>query len=234
MVIALGGDHWLYRTTMREEGRTAAFFHNQPNGSLATFIAYRRLPGSGGTTYAERIEFVSPKSMILPGTVRDVAQVFIDDHGYELTYKGRSDLPKEQVADALRQRAHSIETVVRTWLPKPGILIVAEGRSMVERRLVDKVTVLNTDNDAVTLQLDATTHLPLSRTFEARNETFKDVDTYVEEYDDYHTIDGLPTALSISRYRNGDMVNQRYLTKVQYNLPLSNDLFNPDILLQKK
>ena len=35
----------------------------------------------------------------------------------------------------------------------------------VERKIADKVTVLSPDNDAVTIELDAITHLPLRRTF---------------------------------------------------------------------
>ena len=63
-------------------------------------------------------------------------------------------------------------------------------------------------------QLDATTHLPLRRTFKYRNETFKDYDEDAETYDDYHTVQGIPTSFTITRYHDGDMSNQRFLTKV--------------------
>ena len=74
-------------------------------------------------------------------------------------------------------------------------MVLYDGTSMVERRMADKVTILSANNDAVTIDLDATTHLPLRRTFQWRNTTFKDYDEDVEEYDDYHTVQGLPTAL---------------------------------------
>ena len=48
--------------------------------------------------------------------------------------------------------------------------------------MADKVTVLSANNDAVTIELDATTHLPLRRTFRARNETFGDFDEEAETY----------------------------------------------------
>jgi len=86
----------------------------------------------------------------------------------------------------------------------------------------------------VTIELDAATHLPVRRTFKWRNEQFKDLDEDSETYDDYHTVQGLPTAYNVTRYRNGDMVNQRFLTKVIYNQTLPADLFNPDNLLKKK
>ncbi len=86
----------------------------------------------------------------------------------------------------------------------------------------------------MTLELDQTTHLPLARTFEWRNEQFKDHDEDREEYDDYHSFNGLPTPLTLTRSRNGDMVNQRFLTKVEYNLPLPPDTFNPERDPQKE
>jgi hypothetical protein len=113
-------------------------------------------------------------------------------------------------------------------------MVVYEGRSMVERSQADKVTILAADNDAVTIDLDANTHLPLRRTFQWRNTTFKDHDEDAEEYDAYHTIQGLPTPFTISRYRDGDLANQHFFTKVEYNTNLSSELFDPDKLLEKK
>ena len=40
--------------------------------------------------------------------------------------------------------------------------------------------------------------------------------------------------MTITRYHNGDMTNQRYFTKVTYNLPLAPTLFDPATLLKKK
>ena len=113
-------------------------------------------------------------------------------------------------------------------------MIVAEGTSMVGRRLADKVTVLTANNDAVTLELDVNSHLPMRRTFQWRNPQFKDFDEYVEEYDDYQTIQNLPTAITVTSYKNGDMVGQRYLTKVTYNVPADPSLFDPAAVLKKK
>jgi hypothetical protein len=138
------------------------------------------------------------------------------------------------VEDYYRRRAHSIEEVVRTWIHQPGVMIVAEGTSMVERRLVDKVTVLSANNDAVTIELDAASHLPRRRTFQWRNEQFKDYDEDAEEYDDYHTIQGLPTPMTVTRYRNGDMTSQRFYTKVVYNLAFDPALFDPAAPFNKK
>jgi hypothetical protein len=113
-------------------------------------------------------------------------------------------------------------------------VVIDEGTTMVERRLTERVTILSDNNDAVTVDIDAQTHLPRRRTFVWRNTTFKDNDEDAEEYDDYHTIQGLPTAFTISRYHNGDLASQTFYTKVEYDVDLPPDTFNPDVLLKKK
>ena len=233
MVTALGGQSWLDRTSMSLLGRNAAFFRGAPTGITVDFAEYMQVPNTTRPA-SERIEFISDKSMILPGKKRDVAQVWTADGGFEITYKGTSPLPREQVEDYLRRRHHSIEEVVYSWLKAAGVVVVFEGSSMVERHQADKVTVLSDNNDAVTIELDANTHLPLARTFEWRNNTFKDHDQDREEYDDYQPMGGLPTPLTLTRYRNGDMVNQRFFTKVEYNVPLPPDTFNPQVALVRK
>ena len=69
---------------------------------------------------------------------------------------------------------------------------------MVERRLVDEVSVLSTSSDAVVVTLDQSTHLPVSLSFQWRDPTYKDWNTDVEEFADYHTVQGILTLFSIT------------------------------------
>jgi len=232
MVTALGGDLWRNRQYLETQGHTAAFFHGQPNGTVIEYRELRRFPASGQPE-ADRIGFLTERGMILPGKKIDVVQIWTAGQGYEITYKGQTTLPKEQVEDFYRRRHHSLEEVVNTWLKAPGVMVVSEGTTMVERRIADKVTILAVDNDAVTIELDATTHLPLRRTYQTRNEKFKDIDEDAEEYDDYHTIQGLPTPFTISRYHNGDLANQKFIIKAEYNTHPQPATFDVDKPLKK-
>jgi hypothetical protein len=237
MVAALGGAAWLTRTSMEVDGRTAAFFQGAPDPGVIEYHELIRFAAPNATPpqpEAERVGFLTERGMILPGKKIDVVQIYTAGHGYEVTFKGQTELPKDQVEEHNRRLAHSIEDIIGNWLKAPGVMVVAGGATMVQRRIADKVTILSADNDAVTLELDAATHLPLRRTFQWRNQQFKDFDEDVEEYDDYHTIQGFPTALTITRYKNGDMVSQRFLTKVTYNVPITPSLFDPATLLPKK
>jgi hypothetical protein len=233
MIAALGGDAWLHRISLQTEAHGSAFFHGEPNPYVVEYQEIERFAASGQPD-AERIGFLTPRGMILPGKKIDVVQIWKEGHGYEITFKGQTELPKDQVEDYYRRRAHSIEEVVRNWINAPGVMVIADGTRLVERRLADRVTVLTANNDAVTFELDSTTHLPMRRTFQWRNPQFKDYDEEAETYDDYHTIQGLPTALTITRYHNGDMSGQRFITKVTYNVPTTPDQFDPATLLKKK
>ena len=233
MVTALGGDAWLNRRDMTIKGRTAAFFHGDPNGMVVDYSSLHRFAASGQPE-AERTGFLTERGMIMPGKKIDVVQIWVDNNGYEVTFKGRTTLPHDQVEDYFRRRNHSIESVIHDWLKQPDVMVIAEGNVMIERHLADQVTVLSANNDAVTIDLDATTHLPLRRTFQWRNTQFKDHDQDSEDYDDYHNFQGLPTALRISRYHDGDLTSQRYLTTVEYNTNPNPSLFDPDNLLKKK
>ena len=123
---------------------------------VVDYDGWRRFP-DGNQPGAERIGFLTDKSMIFPGKKIDVVQIWTNDTGYEITFKGQTTLPKEQVEDYLRRRAHSIEEIVRVWLKTRGVMVIAEGTTMVERRMADKVSVLSPNNDTVTIEMDATT-----------------------------------------------------------------------------
>jgi hypothetical protein len=224
MVEALGGDAWRNRMSMLREGHTASFFRGAPTLNVVDFWDYTRFP-STTEPEAERIEFTKK---------HDIVQIWTPTNGFEITYKGNKPLPEEQVQEYLRRRSHSIESIVATWLKEPDIVVLYEGTTMVERRMAEKITLLGADNDAVTLELDASTHLPLRRSFQTRNTTFKDYDEEEEQYEDYHLIQGIQTPLSISRYHNGDLSNQRFFTRVEYDVSLTPEMFDTERPLKGK
>ena len=137
MVEALGGDAWLHRKDMSVHGRVAYFFRGAPTGQVTEF-AGNRLFGADGLPLAERIGFITEKSMILPGKKTDVVQIWTGTEGYEVTYKGRTALPHAQVEEYYLRLIHCFETVVLHWVKQAGVMILDEGNAMVGRRLAQK------------------------------------------------------------------------------------------------
>jgi hypothetical protein len=236
MVTALGGDAWLNRTTMQADGRGTSFFHGEPNPYISEYheaIRYARPDAKPPVIFADRIGYLTDKSMIFPGKKIDVIQITVDRKGYEVTYKGKTEPPQDLIDASNRRRDHSIDAIVRDWIHAPGIMIMYDGQKLVDRRLVDEVSLLTAQNDGATIDLDASTHLPIRRTFQYRNEQFHDFDEESTTFDDYHTVQGIATAMTVTGYHNGDMISQNFLAKITYNQPIDPDLFDPDAVAAK-
>jgi hypothetical protein len=211
MVQALGGEAWLKQQNQICQGRVASFFQNEPTGGTTDYVESRAWPDQ------ERIEY---------GKRRDVAQFYLGRAGWEITYKGKTPLPQEQVDEYLRRRDHSIENVIKLWLNDPKAILMDQGQHLIERHLADQVTLISAGNEAVTLWIDAESHLPLRRSFEWRDPVYKDKNLDAEEYDDYHAIDGINTPFTITRYKNGEMTRQFFLVRTSYNQPLPADFWS--------
>lgn len=213
MVSALGGERWLSLTTTLQEGRTSAFYQGKPTGVIADYTELRQFPD---------------RSRIEIGKKHNVVEMFVGNEGWEITYRGKKAIPDDQVQDYLRRRDHSVEAAVRIWLKDPKTILIYGGQNMVERHLADQVTLFNSENDSITIQMDAQTHLPLRRSWQWRDPLYKDKNTDAEEYDDYHPVEGFPTPFAITRFHNGDMTTQRFLYHASYNVPVAPDSFDPD------
>jgi hypothetical protein len=213
MVRAMGGPQWLALQNSYTEGRVSGFYQGKPTGAIQDYRQWQTPSGD------VRIEL---------GKKHDDIEIITGEQCWEMTYKGKKALPKELCDDALRRKAHTIDVAVRSWLNDPNTILISEGQTLSERHLTDQVTLINTDNDSITIQMDAETHLPRSRTFQWRDPVYQDKNTDREEYDNYHPVDGFPTAFSITRFHNGDETNQRYIYKAAYNVPLPNEAFNID------
>jgi hypothetical protein len=218
MVQALGGDAWLNMKNMERQGQVAAFFHGRPDVGTTEYFEFHQWPDH------DRIEFTKH---------RDVVQFYLGPTGKEVTYKGTAALPQDMVDDYLRRRNHSIETVVKVWLKDPRTILLYEGQRLAERHLADQVTLISADNEAVTIQTDTQTHLPLRRTFEWRDPVYKDKNTDAEEYDDYHVMEGFPTPFTISRYKNDDEIRQYYIVHVKYNQEFPADFWSVEAANQR-
>ena len=213
MVQALGGQAWLNMNNQARQGHVAGFYNGAPDPGTTKVWDFHAWPDQ------DRIEYTAH---------RDVVQFYLGRQGWEVTYKGKKALPQDQVDDFLRRRDHSIETAIKVWLKDSKTILVYEGQHLAERHLAEQVTLISSQNEAVTILMDLQTHLPLRRTFQWRDPVYKDKNLEAEEYDDYHLVDGLPTAFTITRFKNDDMTRQLFLDRVTYNQNLAPDFWSAD------
>ncbi len=214
MIAVLGGDAFLNYTTRSEQGRAYSFFHGLPNGAGTAFWYFWQAPDR------DRMEL---------GKKRDVARVHYGDEGFEITYKGTASIGKNEMRDYLRTRNHSMNTVLRQWLKAPGTVLLYAGTGIADNHITEQVTVLNAQDESVTIAVDPTTYLPIRTSFSYRDPVDKLKSEETETYGNYRLEQGMMTAHTIVRAKNGEMMAERFLTRVEYNPQLSASLFDASV-----
>ena len=210
MIQALGGEAWLNVQTITEEGRAYSFYHDQPSGAGVVYWRFWKWPDK------DRVELTKNRDWVILHT---------GDKGYELTFRGVTPEEQKKLDEYLRRRNNSLQYVLRRWLNEKGVALFYEGPSLAARKQTDRVTVLNSENEGVTIDIDTASHLPVSRTFVWRDPTDKQRNEEGTIYDNYKTIQGIATPMSITSTRNGDMINQSFITSVEYNREMPDSLF---------
>jgi len=210
---ALGGPTYRNIRDMEQAGRTFSFHHGRPTSNGVQFWRFIQYPDK------DRIEFTKE---------RDVAQVYNGDKGFEITYKGPHPLEEKDVSEYLRRRRLSLETVLRTWVNDPTVALFYEGNTVAAEHPARQVTLINAKNEAVTLDFDADTHLPIKKSFKWRDPVDKQLNFEEEIYDNYRPVQGVMTPYNVTRNFNGDMANQRFLNSASYNQGLDAAMFDPN------
>lgn len=230
---ALGGEPYLNYQNKVEEGRYYPLYHGRTNTTGLPYNYYVVYPDR------DRFEILGTKEVhIIPGTIdiggiKSNKSVVVLIHnglkGYEVTYKGTAAQDREDLANYLRRRPHSLDWVFRKWMKDPNVALFYEGVTNVDAKPADQVSLLNSQNDSVTLYLDQTTHLPLKTGYSWRDPTDKQRNTEEEIYDNYKPVEGIMTPHAITRLFNGDMSQQRFINTVRYNLKLADTMFEATV-----
>ncbi|MGH9492825.1 MAG: hypothetical protein ACRD2K_04930 [Terriglobales bacterium] len=212
MIDALGGQAYLSYQDMYQEGRRHNFYEGRPTGVGVPFFRYWRWPDQDRTEYFAQHDYVV---------------LYVGDQGYDTTFRGTRLVDPEDLAQYLHRREHSLEVVLRRWLPDPGTALFYDGSALVEQKPAESVTLVNSKNDSVTIYIDTYAHLPIKKTYLVRDPVSRERDEEGEVFDHYKLMQGIQTPFSIVRYHNGQMTRQLFVKKVRYNLGVSDALFTP-------
>jgi hypothetical protein len=209
---ALGGQAYLNAQDMTQEGRSYSFHHGEPNSLGTLFWRFRKFPDK------DRVELTKK---------RDVVELYAGDKGYEITYRGVRDMEDKEIDPYLRRRHFGLDAVLRDWLNQPGVALFYEGQTVAAQKQADQVTVMNAKNEAVTLYLDISTHLPVKKSFTWRDPVDKQRNVEEEIYDNYRSAQNVLVPYDITRFFNGEMSGQSFVTSAAINQGLSDSLFDP-------
>jgi hypothetical protein len=214
MIDAMGGPAYMGVQTIEQEGRTYSYYNGKPNSVGTPFWRFFKFPDK------DRIELTKQ---------RDVAYINVGDKGFEKTYKGIASMEPEQLRDYNRRHEHSLEIVLRKWLPDPTTALFYDGPKAAEQKMCDSVTLMNAKNDSVTIYIDSLKHLPVKKTFQWRDPADNLKNEEGEVYDNWREVQGVLTPHIILRSKNGDTTNQRFLTVVRYNTNIPDSMFDSNV-----
>lgn len=210
---ALGGQTWLTIRDREQQGRLYSLHHGRATGNGALFWSFQQFPDK------ERVE-LTPQ--------RDIAELYIGQKAYEITYKGARPIEEKDLADYLRRRQFSLDTVLRTWVNDPGVIFIWQGPANAAQHPAIGVTLINSKNESVTLYFDADTHLPVKKSFEWRDPVDRQKNLEEEVYENYRAVSGIMSPFNITRFFNGDMAGERFIFNVTINQGLDQTMFDPN------
>ncbi|HXB99552.1 MAG TPA: hypothetical protein VNU74_04085 [Terriglobales bacterium] len=236
---ALGGQPYLTYENRVEEGRYYPLYHGHTNSTGIPYRYYLQYPDK------DRFEVIRTKDIhLLPGTIDiggvkvknkfDLALIHNGDKGYEITYKGTAAQEKLDLENYLRRRDHSLEWVFRKWMRDPNVALFYEGLAVVDGKETEGVTLLNSQNDSVSIYLDQNSHYPVKISYSWRDPKDKQKNTEDEVYDGYKLEQGIWTPHSITRYYNGESSQQRFINTASYNLKLPDTMFEAAVTYDPK
>jgi hypothetical protein len=210
---ALGGQAYLTLHDREQQGKSYGFHHGRASGAGVVFWSFTEFPDK------ERVELTKE---------RDVAELYVGNKAWELTYKGAHPIEEKDRVEYMRRRRFSLDNILRTWVNDPSVVLLFEGAAIAAQHPSQRVTLINGQDESVTLFVDSDTHLPVKKSFSWRDPVDKQKNLEEEVYENYRLVSGVMAPYNVTRFFNEDMASQRFLNSVTINQKLDPAMFDPN------
>src|SRR6476646_595963 len=157
-VAALGGDRFLQMHSRMASGRIYSFFHDEMNGYDVT------------TLYTEYLDNKPAKGLWvrereLLGKKRDYSYLYLEDQGWDVTFRGARPLSDEIWERYVRTTRNDILYLLRFRRDEPGMLYDYIGSEVHISTHVEVVDVTDASGNTVHVLFDHNTLLPVRQSF---------------------------------------------------------------------
>jgi len=214
----MGGDTYLKVSDMISEGHYFVFDNQGNSSGLIRFTDYSKLPDKS------RYELGNKKNE-LDITVFNLGT----DEGWIL--EGQKDT-REATADEMKDFRnavkHSIESIFRVRYKDPENKLFYLGPGAGKDVTLEMVRLLDPENDEVTIYFDRVSKLPARIEYGIVNKR-GGRQRNVEEFSQWHVIQGVNTPLRIDGYVNGRRSFQSFILKINYNNNLPDSFFSKPV-----
>ncbi len=215
---ALGGAAYLNVRDATCTGRIGTFDHAGQLTGFGQFIDYTIPP------FKERQENL-PK--------RNIIEVYNGDKGWELDRGGVSDAPQLDLADFQATVQKDLDNILRHRIHEPDMTFRYGGTDVIDGWQADWVELIDSENRTIRIAFQSSTHLPVRKTTDNNDSKTHLRTKEIEYYANYHPLDGIQTAMQITRERNGIKIFQAFFDKCEYNTNLSESLFTKESLEER-
>lgn len=217
-IAALGGERFLQMKNRVASGRVYSFFHDEMSGSDLARI------------YTEYLANASPEGVAVRerevlGKKQDYSYLFLENQGWDVTYRGARPIPDETWARYVRTTRNDILYFLRERSNEPGLEFDYIGSDVYISTHVEVVDITDKQNQTIRVYFDHNTLFPLRETY-----TWLDPQTHqrneeITNYDKYRDAGGVMWPFTIERQHNGYKSYQMFASKVEVNQALPPKIF---------
>lgn len=220
---ALGGEKFRSVRTRVETGRVYSFYRERLTGlSIAKiYTRYDLHPDAtkkAGLHVRERQAF---------GKKEDSIVLFLEDAGYQLTYRGAKPVPADTMARYKATTRNNILYILREKLDEPGLTIESRGSDILSNMPVELVDITDADNNVVHVAFHHLTKLPVRQVYNRRDPESKEKIEEVTVFTKFRDVGGgVQWPFNMLRERNGEKIYEIFSESVAVNVDLDDSLFN--------
>jgi hypothetical protein len=161
---------------------------------------------------------------------RNIIEVRNGDKGWDLDRGGVTEARTSDLARFQDDMKTDIDNILRHRIHEPDMVFRYGGADVVDLHESEWVELVDGENRTIRIAIANSSHLPIRMVVDTRNANTRMRTEQIEYFSNYHPLQGIQTALQITRDRNGIKVFQAFLDKCEYNTNLSDSLFTKESL----
>lgn len=214
-VQTMGGETYLKVVDVVSEGQRFYFNAQGDSSGLIKFVDYTKLPDKS------RFEEGNKKSEL------DIT-IFNLEKNEGWIQEGQKEIraaKPDEMSEFRDSVKHSIDSIFRFRYRDPANRLFYHGAGEGHEVTLELVKLLDPDNDEVSIYFDRLTNLPAKIEYQDVNDRGVR-QRIVEEYSNWHVLQGVKTPLRIDGWVNGRRLFQHHILKVRYNNNLPDSLFS--------
>ncbi len=220
---SLGGEKFLKMEDRIESGRAYSFYRDELTGLSVAKIYTRYLTVAQGKSGVD----VGLRERQAFGKNEDSSVLFTENGGWEITWRGAKDLPKDRLDRYRESTLRNILYILRHRLNEPGMIFESRGADVFENQPVEVVEITDSQNRLLTVYFHQSTKLPIRQVYSRRNPETKERDEEVTRFSRYRDIaGGVQWPHQMLRERNGEKIYEIFSESVVINRDLTDNLFS--------